>query len=258
LTLARKLDRDGILGNGIVYERGLIERERAVVDDSLSALAQRLIIYACQRCGRPIEYISIPCVFCGWHPTTLDEMARSARLSRYYFSTWELLGIGRGIAVGRKATDVVINLAESAAEHMANPRADFGKGVESVLNDAEQKQKDNYFSWHQAATCERCGTFNFLYDVRECSECGDPLQLPPPFEITNLSFSTHNTLNRYDRCALGLGAGDRSRHRIGLAWSSDRIAVLLRWLRLSVCYAGYYGGYGCPYGYGALLEQLKG
>jgi hypothetical protein len=98
LSRARKLDRDRICGNGIDYEENLLKRERAVIDDSLPALAQRLIIYVCQRCGRPIEYISIPCMYCRWHPTTLDEMSRSGRLSRHNFSTWELLGIGRGIA----------------------------------------------------------------------------------------------------------------------------------------------------------------
>jgi ribosomal protein L37E len=183
LSRARKLDHDRICGNRIDYEENLLKRERAVIDDSLAALGQRLIIYVCQRCGRPIEYISIPCMYCGWHPTTLDEMSQSVRLSRHNFSTWELLGIGRGIAGGRKATEVVTNLAEVAAEYMAKPESDFRKTVESMLHDAQQKQKDNYFSWHEAATCQRCGTFNFRQDVKECSKCGASLLLPPPLRL---------------------------------------------------------------------------
>src|SRR5215469_16585973 len=129
LRLSRNLDRDGICGNGIGYEESLLERERALIDDSLPALGQRLIIYACQRCGRPIEYISISCMYCGWHPTTLEEVSRSARLARHNFNTWELLGIGRGIAAGRKATEVVTNLAEVASEYMSNPQSDYRQGV---------------------------------------------------------------------------------------------------------------------------------
>jgi hypothetical protein len=145
LSRARKFDHDRICGNRIGYEENLLKRERAEIDDSLAALAQRLIVYVCQRCGRPIEYISIPCMYCRWHPTALDEMSLSVRLSRHNFSTWELLGIGKGIAGGRKATEVVTNLAQVAAEQMADPQSDFREAVESVLQDTQQKLKDNYF-----------------------------------------------------------------------------------------------------------------
>jgi hypothetical protein len=183
LSVSRKLDCDGICGNGIAYEENLIKRDHSVMDESLSALGQRLIIYACQKCGKPIEYISIPCMSCRWHPTTLDDMARSARLAIYNFSTWDLLGIGRGIAAGRKATEVVTNLAEVAARFMNDPQSDFQKEVETVLRDSQRKQKDNYFFWHEAATCERCGTFEFRQDAKDCSKCGASLQLPPPLRL---------------------------------------------------------------------------
>jgi hypothetical protein len=183
LNLARKLDHDRILGSSIGYEENLLQLERAVVDTSLPPLGQRLLVYVCQRCGRPIEYISIPCVYCGWQPTSPVEMSLSARLSRIYFNTWELLGIGRGIVAGRKATEVVVNLAEHAAEQMANPQSEFRKDIESVLHSAQQKKKDNYFSWHEAATCKRCRTFNFRQNLNECMKCGEPLRLPPPLRL---------------------------------------------------------------------------
>ena len=183
LSRARELDHDRICGNGIDYEENLLKRERAVIDNSLAALGQRLIIYVCQRCGRPIEYISIPCMYCGWHPTTLDEMSRSVRLSRHNFSTWELLGIGRGIAGGRKATEVVTNLAEVAAEYMADPQSAYRKNVKSVLLGMQQKLKDNYFFWHHAAICEHCNTLNYRQDVKECSKCRASLYLPPPLRL---------------------------------------------------------------------------
>jgi hypothetical protein len=183
LSGARKLDRDGVCGNSIDYEENLLEREHAVIDDTLPALGQRLVIYACQRCGRPIEYISIPCMHCGWQPTTVNEMSRSRRPSRYNFSTWELLGIGRGIVAGRKATEVVINLAEIAAEYVADSKSACRKEIELILRDAQQKQKDSYFCWREVATCERCRTFNFRQDVKECTKCGALLHIPPPLRL---------------------------------------------------------------------------
>ena len=181
LSGARKLDHDGICHSGIGYEENLLERERAVVDDSLSALAQRLVIYTCQRCGRLVEYVSMPCIYCGWRPTTLDEMAHAARLSRYSFSTWKLLQIGRGILAGKKATEVVANLAEVAAEDMVDPTR--RKEMETVLLDAQQKQKDIYFCWSEAATCNHCKTFNFRHDIKECSKCRTLLRMPPPLRL---------------------------------------------------------------------------
>jgi hypothetical protein len=183
LSDARKLDHDGICGNGIDYEENLLQRDRAVIDDSLPALGQRLIIYACQRCGRPIEYISIPCIYCGWQPTTLDELSRSGRLSRIYFNTWELLGIGRGIIAGRKATEVVPNLTEVAAKHMADPKSIYRQEIESVFRAAQQKQKDNYFCWREATICERCNKLNFSEDAKACSKCGALLRIPPPLRL---------------------------------------------------------------------------
>jgi hypothetical protein len=183
LSRARKLDRDRICGNGIDYEENLLERARAVGDDSLAALGQRLVIYVCQTCGRPIEYISIPCMYCGWHPTTLEEISRSGRLSSYIFSTWDLLGIGRGIAGRRKATEVVTNLAEVAAEHMADPQSDYRKEIESVFQATQQKLKDDYFFSHHAAICEDCNTFNYHQDVKECGKCQVSLYRPPPLRL---------------------------------------------------------------------------
>jgi len=52
-----------------------------------------------------------------------------------------------------------------------------------VLRDAQQKQKDNYFCWHEAATCEHCKTFNFRQDVKECSKCRALLHVPPPLRL---------------------------------------------------------------------------
>ena len=132
-------------------------------------------------------------MYCGWLPPTLDEMSRSGRLSRHNFSTWELLGIGRGIAGGRKATEVVTNLAEVAAEYMADPQSAYRKEVESVLRNTQQKLKDNYFFWHHAAICEDCNTFNYRQDVKECRKCRASLHLPPPlrFQICLYRLAIH-------------------------------------------------------------------
>ena len=84
---------------------------------------------------------------------------------------------------GRKATEVVPNLAEVAAKYMADPKSTYREEIESVFRGAQQKQKDNYFCWREAATCERCRSFNFRQDANECSKCGALLHIPPPLRL---------------------------------------------------------------------------
>jgi len=183
LNAARELDGDQIIESKILYQEQWLARELAVGSGSPEALAQRLLVYVCQRCGRLVEYISIPCMSCRWRPTTLLEMSHSGRLSRSNFSLWDLLAIGRGIVAGRKVTDVVQNLAQVAAEDMADPQSKYRQEIESVLQTAQQKQFDNYFFWHEAAVCEGCGTRNPRQDAKKCRKCKAHLRLPPPLRL---------------------------------------------------------------------------
>ena len=157
----------------------LVARARAVAG-SPDALPEDFIIYVCQKCGRLIEYVSLPCMCCGWRPTTLFEMSHSGCLNNRIFSLWDLLVIGREIAAGRKATDVVPKLAQVAAKKMADPQS--RQDIEIVLQTAEKKF-DTYFFWHDAAVCENCGTHNPRQDAKECQKCKGRLRLSPPLRL---------------------------------------------------------------------------
>jgi ribosomal protein L40E len=183
LQATHKLKSDQITEHNILYLEHLLVRERVVADGSLESLAQRLHVYVCQRCGRLIEYISRPCMSCGWCPTTLLEISQSARLSRVTFSLWDLLAIGREIMAGRKVTDVVPNLAQVAAEEMADPKSMFREEVESIAKITQGKQFDNYYYWHEAAVCESCGTYNPRQDAKTCRNCNTSLRLSPPLRL---------------------------------------------------------------------------
>ena len=179
LSAGHKLKGDQTTKHNIQYEETLVARARAV-GGSPEALPEDFIIYVCQKCGRLIEYVSLPCMCCGWRPTTLFEMSHSGCLNNRIFSLWDLLVIGREIAAGRKATDVVPKLAQVAAKKMADPQS--RQDIEIVFQTAEKKF-DTFFFWHDAAVCENCGTHNPRQDAKECQKCKGRLRLSPPLRL---------------------------------------------------------------------------
>jgi hypothetical protein len=182
LSSARKLRGDQSTKNDIVYLEGLLARESEAANGSLEAMAQHLLVYACQRCGGLTEYITRTCVRCGWRPTTLLEIAHSARLSSNFLSIWQLMRIGRQIILGQTATEVVPNLGEAAAVLMADPR---GRQDIEEVHQISQRMKvvETYFFWHEATICKNCGTRNFDQNATACLNCKSPLRLPPPLRL---------------------------------------------------------------------------
>lgn len=175
LSTGHKLKGDETTKHNIQYEENLVARARAVAG-SPEALPEDFIVYVCQKCGRLIEYVSLPCMCCGWRPTTLFERSHSVSLNNRIFSLWDLLVIGREIALqGRKATDVVPKLAEVAAKHSR-------QDIEIVFRTPATKF-DTYFFWHDAAVCENCGTHNPRQDAKECQKCKGRLRLSPPLRL---------------------------------------------------------------------------
>src|SRR5215831_19739596 len=77
LSAARKLKGDETTMHNIAYQENMLTREREIAGGDLIAMAQHLIVYSCQSCGRLVEYISVPCLCCGWRPTTLVETSQS-------------------------------------------------------------------------------------------------------------------------------------------------------------------------------------
>ena len=185
LSLARSRRGDETTTHNIAYEENLLAREREVAGGTLVAMAQHLLVYACQNCGRLVEYILLPCMFCGWHPTTLLEMSHSGQLSTNVFSLWELLEIGRGMRRGRKAVEVVPDLAEVAAKHMADSQSEYRRDIETVFQIAQKKKFDDYFCYLEVSNCRSCGTPNYREDAKHCSKCKTPLRLPPPLRLLN-------------------------------------------------------------------------
>jgi hypothetical protein len=166
-----------------IQERSL-QRERDIdAGGSREQMEHWLIVYACQQCGRLTEYISTPCMFCGWQPKTIEEVSRSGRLSTQWFSLWELLGIGRGIITGRKATEVVSNLAESAASSMTNPN--YKRYVENALQESKRKQADGFYYYIHSPGCQNCGASVPLFNpfIGNCSHCQAKLRVPPPMRL---------------------------------------------------------------------------
>ncbi len=63
---ARKLKSDEAASLALAIEEHRLRRERDIdTTGSHELMSQQLVVYACQRCGRLIEYISIRCMFVG-------------------------------------------------------------------------------------------------------------------------------------------------------------------------------------------------
>ena len=124
-------------------------------------------------------------MFCGWQPVTVDEVSRSGRLSSVWFSVWDLLGIGRGILSGRKATEVVPNLRDSAAGSMEN--AEYRNYVLNAVDQVKKTQADTYFYYLHSFKCQSCGTATPLHNpfVSTCSNCKTKVRMPPPLRLLN-------------------------------------------------------------------------
>jgi hypothetical protein len=184
LRVARNLKLDDNDSRSVAIEESRLERARDIdAAGSQDQMREQLIVYACQHCGRIIEYISIPCMFCGWQPLTILDASRSGRLAIPWFSMWDLLKIGREINRGRKATDVVSNLVESSAASMAHPQ--YRSYVEGALDEAQKKKVDSFFYYLRAASCNRCGASipgpNPF--ITKCSHCEAQLRIPPPMKL---------------------------------------------------------------------------
>ena len=184
LRIAQKLNSNDNINAAIALQESLLERERDIDATGLrEAMIKRLFVYACHRCGRLVEHISIPCMFCGWQPLTIQEVSQAGRLSTVTFNLWELLGIGREIARGRKATEVVSNLTQSAEASMADPQ--YRGYVEQVVETAKFRRGDRFFYYLHVAGCHKCGAKNSRHNpfVTNCFRCDEKLRIPPPLRL---------------------------------------------------------------------------
>jgi hypothetical protein len=186
LRAARTLELDREFGVAVSVQEALLRRERDIdAHGSRDQMAEQLIIYACHQCGRLIEYISIPCMYCGWQPLTITEVAQSGRLATPWFSIWDVMEIGRQIHGGRRATEVVSNLTQSAEASMANQ--EYRSYVESALDEAKRKLADRFFYYLSVVNCPNCGTGIPRHNpfVTSCTKCRVKLRIPPPMQLLN-------------------------------------------------------------------------
>jgi hypothetical protein len=186
LRIARTKELAGDDHLAIEVQEHQLRRERDIdAGGSRELMAQQLIIYTCQRCGRLTEYISIPCLFCGWQPLTTDDAAQSGRLSTAWFRLWDLLGIGREIAAGRQATEVVSNLRDSAVASMKNSH--YRDYILNAVHEAQKKKADNLFYYLHSFSCQNCGDPIPRHNpfVTSCSKCKEKIRMPPPLRLLN-------------------------------------------------------------------------
>lgn len=184
LDAAATLTRDADTRGSIGYEMNLVTREREIAGGSLQAMVENFVVYVCQQCGMLIEYISLPCWWCEWRPTTLMEVGCAAKLSLRYLSCQDLLSIGRQIReFHRKITDIAPGLSASVERGLGDRNSSFRQEMVSVLKTGEEKNNDNCVSWREAAVCGECGAAVLRFDLLECVSCHGRIALPPPLRL---------------------------------------------------------------------------
>ena len=93
------------------------------------------------------------------------------------------MGIGREIQRGRKATDVVPNMAEVAANSMEEPNSLHRECVEQTIGAIESKKFDSFFSFLKMSLCPNCGNHVPRHDQTKCHQCQTTLSVPPPLRL---------------------------------------------------------------------------
>jgi hypothetical protein len=187
LRIARKLHLSERDSATVRKQEVLLERVRDVdAAGSRNLMETHLITYLCQHCGHLVEYISLPCWFCGWQPLTIKEASQSCRLATPWMSLWDLMKVGRGIVAGHKVTEVVPNLAEAADASMAN--RDYKEYVEGAVESAKWKKDDgSFFYYLNPFHCDNCSANVPRHDpfVTHCERCQTKLRIPPPIKLLN-------------------------------------------------------------------------
>ena len=146
-------------------------------------------IYSCQNCGRLIKFISIPCTHCQWLPNDLNELGRSFVLSNKGFHVSALLLLSREVSKGRKPSEIVPSLGETARKLLAWDEAkDLQKRIFTKLKEEEGKSLRSIKAVRQCPNCLE----QILYCNQEkCGNCGEIVQWP---EILRLLICMDNIL----------------------------------------------------------------
>ncbi len=98
---------------GEVFVR--VERLLYTINAKTTANTDNMMIYSCQKCGKLINFITSPCPYCQWLPSTEHELVKSLALSSDKLDVSDLLLISR--ALGKGIVPVVPGLEEFVAQY---------------------------------------------------------------------------------------------------------------------------------------------
>lgn len=133
-------------------------------------------IYGCQNCGRLHNFVSMPCPHCDWHPTTLEQTARSLVLSNAHFKIPALLLLAREMTNGRPASDVVPNLLQDGKTYLSVPEQ--ARMVEKVLGLLVENAHKHHRLFADVRGCPNCGENVLISAAEECGKCKSNLDWP--------------------------------------------------------------------------------
>jgi rubrerythrin len=153
-----------------------LERERPIEARSASAPRSFTQVYACIKCGRLHNYVSLPCPHCSHFASDLDALAKALVLSNTYLRIPALLLVAREMETGRRPEEIVANLESNAAEYLSRSKTrEVARDVFAILREEQGKQGRLL---GQVRQCPACAARIVVSTAAECQECGTTIQWP--------------------------------------------------------------------------------
>lgn len=147
------------------------------------------LVHCCYNCGRLINYISVPCIYCEWAPKTIEDLSRSMLICSQYLGIPFMLSFARSVANGKRPNDIIGNIEESAAKFRSNPTNLF---IVKDLFENLKKDKDRLSRpLNSIRRCPFCQNQILFCQAENCTKCGKILDLP---EIVRLLLCADNLL----------------------------------------------------------------
>lgn len=158
-----------------------IQRENIFAGKNSKSTTELTTIYSCQNCGRLINYVTVPCIHCKWHPTNLIEFAKSISMSTGTLKVQDLVFIARKVSNGSSPSEVVGNIDQAANKILNLP--EDKTNLKYTFGLLQQNFKSNIRDINSIRKCRNCGNKVLLGYEGKCKSCNQPTGWPDAIKL---------------------------------------------------------------------------
>jgi len=131
-------------------------------------------VYSCIKCGRIINYVTMPCPHCKWLPETPSNLACSIVLSNPLIDVPSLLLLAREVFNGRTPQDVVLDFEKNARNYYEDPETK--KQLKQLFSILKSNAYKNFPDTDTLRKCKHCGDRIVPSDETECYVCHNKIE----------------------------------------------------------------------------------